>query len=160
MGRSTVSFGTTLSRVRSSLGLSQDDFGARLGVSRRTLTRWECHDELPPVGQRKHLATSFPDVPAALRAALVQTLGLDARFVATLDPPPPALAPALSPAAQVASAVDGAFLELCEGVDVAPGRLRSGLVAFLRRLEASGLSLDAVRSRLEPPSRARRGSAG
>jgi hypothetical protein len=49
--------------------------------------------------------------------------------------------------------VDGAFLELCEGADVAPGRLRAGLVAFLRRVEASGLTLPATRAKLEPKAK-------
>ena len=60
MGHRSASFGLALRAVRAGLGLSQDDFGARLGVSRRTLSRWEIHDELPPVGQpRAPLADHF-----------------------------------------------------------------------------------------------------
>jgi transcriptional regulator with XRE-family HTH domain len=142
MGRRSVGFGAALQAVRAALGLSQDVFGARLGVSRRTLTRWEIHDELPPVGQRKHIATSFPNAPPELRAALVRSLGLDDAFVASLA------APRQTPSAP--ADLDGAFLDLCERVDVAPGRLRVGLVDFLRRAEASGFSLEEARARLEP----------
>jgi transcriptional regulator with XRE-family HTH domain len=131
-----------LRAVRDALGLSQDAFGARIGVSRRTLTRWEIHDELPPIGQRKHIATSFPDAPAELRERLVRSLELGDAFVVSIAHPP------LSPG-QVAAAVDGAFLELCERLDVAPGRLRGVLADFLRRAEASGLSLQAMRVQLE-----------
>jgi transcriptional regulator with XRE-family HTH domain len=143
MGRRSTGFGKALRAVRAALGLSQDVLGARLGVSRRTLTRWEIHDELPPIGQRKHIATSFPDAPHELRVALVRSLALGDAFVAPLVAPPPA------PAAAAVD-LDGAFLELCERVDVAPGRLRAGLVSFLRRAEASGLSLQATRAHLEP----------
>ncbi len=143
VGKRAGGFGLALQAVRASLRLSQEDFGARLGVSRRTLTRWEIHDELPPVGQRKHIATSFPDAPAELRAALVRSLGLGAAFVASLT----AMA---GPAPQPAVSLDGALLELCERVDVAPGRLRVALVHFLRRAEAGGLSLQATRAALEP----------
>ena len=142
MGKRSTSFGQALSAVRKALGLSQDVFGARLGVSRRTLTRWEVHNELPPVGQRKHIATSFPEAPVELRAALVRSLQLGDRFVVSFA------APRATPAAP--GTLDGAFLELCERVDIAPGRLRGALVAFLRRAEASGLSLEEARVQLEP----------
>ncbi|HEY3820060.1 MAG TPA: helix-turn-helix transcriptional regulator [Polyangiaceae bacterium] len=143
MGKRSAGFGLALTRVRAALGLSQESFGARIGVSRRTLTRWEIYDELPPVGQRKHLATSLPDAPPELRAALVRTLQLDDAFIAPLVEPPPAPAPSTA-------ALDGAFLALCEQVELAPGRMRAGLVAFLRRAEAMGLSLEATRAGLEP----------
>ncbi|MGH7298190.1 MAG: helix-turn-helix domain-containing protein [Polyangiaceae bacterium] len=152
MGQQAPSFGMALCAVRQALGMSQDVFGARLGVSRRTLTRWEAHDELPSVAQRKHLATSFPDVPVELRAALVRSLGLGEGFVASMAGSQHAASPpaAVVDAASAAAIVDGAFLELCEAVDVAPGRLRAGLVAFLRRIEASGVSLPEARARLAP----------
>ena len=146
MGKRSAGFGACLRAARAALGLSQEDLGARLGVSRRTLTRWEVYDALPPVGQRKHIATSFVDAPPELRAALVRSLGLGDGFDATLAASDPAGA-APVPAAAV---LDGAFLGLCERIDVAPGRLRSALVDFLRRSEAAGLSLEAVRRALEP----------
>jgi len=150
MGDRSGSFGLALQAVRAALELSQDDFGARLGVSRRTLSRWEIHDELPPVGQRKHIATSFPDAPVELRAALVRSLELDARFVASLAAPVPTPPPALAAASPSVATLDGAFLALCERVDVAPGGMRVALVEFLRRAEAGGLSLQATRTALEP----------
>jgi hypothetical protein len=52
--------------------------------------------------------------------------------------------------------VDGAFLELCESAEIAPGRLRGALVAFLRRVEASGLLLAATRAHLEPKPKPKR----
>jgi transcriptional regulator with XRE-family HTH domain len=150
MGDRSGSFGLALQAVRAALKLSQDGFGARLGVSRRTLTRWEIYDELPPVGQRKHIATSFPDAPADLRAALVQSLQLDARFVASLTAAAPTPAPSLAAAPPSVATLDSALLDLCERVDVAPGGMRVALVEFLRRAEALGLSLQATRAALEP----------
>src|SRR5579859_3938939 len=156
MAKRSATFGSALRAIRAALGLSQDLFGARLGVSRRTLTRWEIYSELPPVGQRKHLATSFPDAPAELRAALVRSLELPDGFVVssgtTLAAPPTA-----RPTQPDAAALDGSFLELCERVEIAPGRLRAGLVDFLRSAEASGFSLPAVRAHLEPKRTAKRG---
>jgi transcriptional regulator with XRE-family HTH domain len=149
MARRSTGFGLALQRVRHALRLSQDAFGARLGVSRRTLTRWEIYEELPPIGQRKHIATSFPEAPHELRAALVRSLGLDDAFVASVVEPraAPIVATASHPPP---GAIDGPFLELCEQVGVAPGPLRAGLVAFLQRAEASGFSLQTARAQLEP----------
>ena len=140
-------FGVTLRQIRDALRLTQPELGARLGVSQRTITRWEVHGDLPPLGQRKHLATSFPDVPHALRAALARSLELDEAFVAGHAAPP---APA--PVAQAPSpgALDGAFLELAERIGVAPGPLRAALVDFLRRAEAMGLTVQATRGLMEP----------
>jgi hypothetical protein len=42
-------------------------------------------------------------------------------------------------------------------VEIAPGRMRAGLVDFLRRAEASGFSLPAARAQLEPKWKAKRG---
>jgi DNA-binding XRE family transcriptional regulator len=146
-GRSEA-FGSALSAVRAALGLSQGVVGARLGVSRRTLTRWEVYGELPPVGQRKHIATSFPDAPRELRAELVRSLALGDGFVVTLlEPPLPPPPP---------GALNGAFFELCERLDVGPARVRAALVEFLRRAESSGFSLAAARAQLEPAAKPKR----
>lgn len=111
-------FGDLLRAVRTALGLSQDEFGARLGVWRRTLTRWEIHNEMPPVPQRKHIAASLSGAPSHLRAVLVRSLGLHESFAAPL-----AVAPAAPPAAP--ALLDGAFFALCERVDVSPARMRA-----------------------------------
>jgi hypothetical protein len=74
--------------------------------------RWEVYGELPPIGQRKHIATSFPDAPVALRAALVQSLPLGDRFVVSFDAPAPVPTTPVPTTPQQAAEVDGAFLEL------------------------------------------------
>ncbi|HEY3821441.1 MAG TPA: helix-turn-helix transcriptional regulator [Polyangiaceae bacterium] len=155
MARQADQFGLALQAVRHALRLTQDVLGARLGVSRTTLTRWEIRNELPPIGQRKHLATSFPDAPSELRAALVRTLELDEQFVASLGPPRPAPSPPAPPTLPP-GALDGAFLELCESVDVPPARLRAGLAEFLRRAEATGVTLEGTRAQLQPAPKAAR----
>ncbi len=148
MGKRQESFGVALAAVRGALEQSQTQFGARFGVSRRTLTRWEAHDELPPEPMRKHIATSIPDAPAELREALVRSMGLGGAFLALAAPAPAATAPAAVASVDPA-ALDGAYLDLCERAEVPPGRLRRPLVEFLRRAEASGLSLAATRTVLE-----------
>ena len=156
MARGRGSFAQSMCDVRSAMGWTQDQMGGRLGVSRRTLTRWECHDELPPIGVRKHIATALWDAPANLRMALVRALGLDDAFVeaviaprAVPAPPPPPPAPEL---------IDGAFLELCERANVAPGQLRAALADFLRRADASGFSMASACVALErrAPAKQRR----
>ena len=157
-------FGLALRRVRDALRLSQPQFGARLGVSRRTLTRWEIHDELPPGPRRLHVALSFPDVPVHLRTALARSMGIDEAVVAPPPAPtpgPPGVDHARQPlSAHEAATVDAAFLALCERADVAPGRLRAALVAFLERAAASGLPLAAIAAQLAPSATPPVGPAG
>jgi hypothetical protein len=104
MSKRSAAFGTALRAVHQWLGLTKVAFAARLGVSTRTILRWEDYDELPPVPQRTRLALSFPDVPVQLRAALARAMELDEAFVLThaapplppIDAPPPAPPPGLS----------------------------------------------------------------
>ena len=62
----------------------------------------------------------------------------------------PSSAPSPAAAPPSVASLDGALLELCERVDVAPGGMRVALVEFLRRAEAAGLSVPAIRAALEP----------
>jgi transcriptional regulator with XRE-family HTH domain len=140
MSKTNEAFGTALANLRHALHLSQDELGARLGVSRRTLTRWEVHGELPPIGQRKHLATAFPDAPPKLVADLIRTLGLGAEFAVRI---PGASSPNVDPAL-----VDEAFFSMAEQLDIGPKRLREALIAFLGRLREGGLTIDAACVRL------------
>jgi DNA-binding XRE family transcriptional regulator len=145
VARQPVRWGLGLVSLRSVMHWTQDQLGARLGVSRRTLTRWEIHHELPPIGVRKHIVTSLPDAPVELRDRLVRMLGLGDEFLAAAvaapaGPPQPPPAPQL---------LDGALLDLCERIDVAPGTVRPAVIEFLRRAEASGFSLETTRTALE-----------
>ena len=137
-------FGVALLALRESLGLAQEAFGSRIGVSRRTLTRWEAHGELPPVAQRKHIATAFPEAPAELRAALVASLDLGGDFEAMVAGPG-----SLEPAPD---ALDSALLAMAEQLDMGPGRLRGALLGFLRRVQESGLPIEAACALIGPPA--------
>jgi len=143
MSKDNASLDSSLMALRVALRLSKTELGARLGVSRKTIARWENDGEMPPIGQRKHVATSFPDAPPHLHAALVRALGLDPSFAASLAPSSPA-------PSNAASVVDGAFLALCERADASPVRMRAALLDFLRRAEEGGLSLASTRALLEP----------
>jgi transcriptional regulator with XRE-family HTH domain len=143
--RKSKRFAAAFNAARTALGLSQREIGLRLGVARRTLTRWEIDGDLPPLGQRKHIATSFADAPAEVRAALVASLELDEAFVLSLAVPERERAPA-------GHDLNGALLAICEQLDVSPGRVRAALLDFLGRLDAMGLSVQAVRASLSQGS--------
>ena len=133
-------FGLALQAVRNALRLSQDTFGARLGVSRRTLTRWEIHNELPPVAQRKHIATSFPEAPSELRKALVESLGLDEQFAVQVTKAKAGEA--------VPGALEAALLAMAEHLDIGPKRVRDALHEFVTRAHEGGLTLESIRRSL------------
>jgi transcriptional regulator with XRE-family HTH domain len=142
-------FAQALRSVRKSLGESQDTFGARLDVARRTLTRWEIRGELPPMAQRKHLATVLGDVRRDLQDELLESLELGDEFAALVSERAPDTQPR-DPAAALAG-VDAAVLAMAEELDVGPRKLRAALTRLLVRLEAAGLSLAAARGVVDPP---------
>jgi transcriptional regulator with XRE-family HTH domain len=143
MSKRNADFGSSLTALRVALRLSKSELAARLRVSSKTIGRWENDGEMPPLAQRKHLASSFSDAPSHLHAALVDALELDPSFAASLAPSSPA-------SSSAASVVDGALLALCERADVSPARMRAVLADFLRRIEQAGLSLASTRALLEP----------
>jgi DNA-binding XRE family transcriptional regulator len=142
--RKSRAFAIALRALRDSLDESQGTFGARLGVTQRTMTRWEVDGELPPLAQRKHLATVLggarPDLVAPLHAAL----GLPADFVQMLAPAPMASAAPVSTDAARA-ALDTAVATMAEDLDVGPRKLRAAVVELLRCLQETGLPLEAAR---------------
>lgn len=123
----------TLKDIRRRLGATQRAFGQKLGVTARTVTRWELeqspmpHDALP----RALLLLRAKDAAAADRIAL--DLGLPA-------------AAAQEDARR--AALDHAVFAAADALDVSPRRARVVLAAFVTHLAAAGLSSSDARARL------------
>lgn len=54
-----MSFGTNLSALRKQRGLSQEEFGAALGVSRQTIYTWEADISSPNIENLRAIADYF-----------------------------------------------------------------------------------------------------
>ena len=57
-----MSLGERIGQNRRSQGVSQEELGARLGVSRQTISKWETGETIPDVFQAKKMARLY-DIP-------------------------------------------------------------------------------------------------
>ena len=53
------SLGQSLTRARKKQGLTQEQVGEKLGVSRQTISKWELDETLPDIRQARHLAQLY-----------------------------------------------------------------------------------------------------
>jgi transcriptional regulator with XRE-family HTH domain len=143
--RSPETFAAALVSARKQLGLSMLGLGRRVGVTGRTVARWESGKFTPGYRERllliDVLAPAGPDVERVLRA--------------TLDVPvsPTASLPrALSPEATSRLIVDGALVAMAEAVPQASiASLRIALHNALERLRADGLDMARAAAILRAP---------
>jgi transcriptional regulator with XRE-family HTH domain len=138
--------GALLGRARLALHESQTDFGARFGVSKRTIIRWEAAASVPfDLATVRALAQAVyprdPEVASEIAAEAGHTL---ASF---------GIAPAVAPSPE---RMDRVVLAAAEAADVSPVTIRRALTAALDRATSLGLSLDEMRATLAPRDARRR----
>ena len=137
---------TLLIEASRALGVTQEELGRRIGVSRRSIVRWTADSGGYPSYYGPHLARAvFPRDPAlAARIAgrekeTLESLGL----VSPAPPPPPPEPPAHMADLVVCAAADA--------LDVSPRAVRPALYAAFRRAREAGLTLEQVEKMLAPP---------
>ena len=54
-----MSLGNHLFHARKNKGLSQEEVAEKLGISRRTISKWETDETLPDIRQSKRLAVLY-----------------------------------------------------------------------------------------------------
>ena len=54
-----MNIGNNLFQARKKSGLSQEEVGEKLGVSRQTISKWETNETLPDIYQSKKLAKLY-----------------------------------------------------------------------------------------------------
>jgi DNA-binding XRE family transcriptional regulator len=147
------SIGLLLMTARSTLGLTQEQLGALLGVSRRTSGRWERRQSIPAPHNLHALARAVHphDPPLASRiaaeaGATLASLGLES------PPPPPAPAPPPPrPYPPVALLVESVVCAAAEALDAKPPAVRQVLQAAFHRARAMALSVEDIDDVLTPP---------
>jgi transcriptional regulator with XRE-family HTH domain len=142
-----------LKKARQTMGLTQEEFGARLGGrSSRTIMRWEQGKSFVSPDALVAVAVLVGDVNPGLGRALcdharglAKSLGLaltvPLRFVEPELMPPPATTPGLAP-------IEGVLRDSAAALRVSVEGLRAAVRATLERAQASGLSLEELRRRL------------
>jgi transcriptional regulator with XRE-family HTH domain len=155
-------FAIALRRLRDEMSWSQDALGARLGVSRRTLTSWECGYWLPPHKQRVQIVLSLKEAPPGHVLDLADGLGVSSDPAAAFlleefrqalnedeaepspDPPAPAR-PRPSPE-QLRAATDAVVREAADVLDARPNDLRALVVRVLAVCGELGATLEEARA--------------
>jgi transcriptional regulator with XRE-family HTH domain len=165
----TDRFRQALLRLRGDNDWHQDTLARTLGVSKRTLSNWECGYWLPPFKQRIHIVLSLRDVAPEIVLEVADGLGVSvdpavASFLKpyrdALDPPaPPAepgVAPALPPAppppprmptdaALLRRAVDVIVREAADGMNVSANELRAAIGRALATCAEIGGTVEEMR---------------
>jgi transcriptional regulator with XRE-family HTH domain len=138
--------GIALSHARSVLGLSLDELASRVGVSARTLGRWERGETSVAKRMQGRLMAGLAHAGLEDRAALLAALGLAPPAAETPPPLPPPLPPPSK--ADVRSALDRAMFVAAERERVTASRARAIVVDVLRELArldvSSKLAADAL----------------
>jgi transcriptional regulator with XRE-family HTH domain len=140
----------TLAALRGSTALTQPQLATSLGVSAKTVSRWE-------LGEKRPTRAQVLDLLRVLRAAegvdferlahLARLAGLDPgeHALPTTTHHAGAAASRLS-AADVRTRADIALLATAEQLDISPRGLRQGLRAVLEAVETSGYTIAELRA--------------
>jgi transcriptional regulator with XRE-family HTH domain len=165
----TDRFRIAVLRLRAEKKWTQGQLGAKLGVSKRTLSHWECGHWLPPFKQRVHLVLSLHELPPEHVLEIADGLGVslhpavepllkpyrDALYGESEDEsPPPVAAPPPEPPPprpspeQVRAALDAVVRDAADGMNVLANDLRATIDRALAASEALGGTLADTREAL------------
>jgi transcriptional regulator with XRE-family HTH domain len=140
-----------LFRARQSVGMSQEDFGDSLGVSKRTVSRWETGGATLSPFQACQLARMVYPKDTALAAELaaaasesLESLGLVAKA-----PAPPGL---VAPPLLSRLVVDAVVCVAADALGAAPSTVRAALYAAFKRARKLRLGVDDALAPAAPAS--------
>jgi transcriptional regulator with XRE-family HTH domain len=150
-----------VTRAQMLLGLSQEELASKLGVSRRSITRWHAGQSTPGVEQLAMLARMVHRTDASVAARLAEEAGtsLAALGLVTAAPaarapePPPAAAPpppAPRPFPPTRLMVESIVCAAAETMKTVPSEVREVLRAAFSRARGLGLTIEEVDDALSP----------
>ena len=145
-----------LTHAQTALVLTQETLGALLGVSRRTMTRWQGGGHHPSIQQWAVLARHVYAVKPALAAEIAAEMGETLVSLGIVAPPaPPEPGPVVPegptrPVTPTAALVDSIVCAAAEAVATTPQSMRPALLAAFDRAAVVSLSIDEIRASLRP----------
>jgi hypothetical protein len=144
-------FSSAFVRTQVALGMTQEQFGRLLGVSRRTMSRWRRY----PGVSEDHVYTMAKAVhpkDAALAAELAGHIGKTLESLRIVAPPPPAPAPPPppKPLPPVSLLVDSIVCAAADALETKPAAVRAALSAAFGRAQQMGIGVDEVVAALSP----------
>jgi hypothetical protein len=132
-----------LANGRRLLGLEQAELGAQIGVSARSVSRWETGQWVPARTNHEAVLVAFKRLPPEMLRELTRLLvGVD---------PGGSVASAAARATSAADAkgvMESLVLQVAEDLDIGPRRVRVAIATVLDGIERAGLSAKAARDAL------------
>jgi transcriptional regulator with XRE-family HTH domain len=146
----------TIARIlidaRMALKMSQAQFGAALGSSKRTASRWDTGRSTPVPEALQRLAALLAPAHRGLADEVAGAMGQTLVSLG-LETQAPAAAAGAAPVSQ-RDRVDLVVLAAVEGSGLLPSAVRAVLHAAVKRARELGLSIDAIDDALKPGPRA------
>jgi hypothetical protein len=135
---------------------TQEDWGIGIGVSAKTVSRWESGYRLPTRGQAMEIILRLRDKPNVDRVLLEElaiqyALDPDEWLPSVAPPPPPPPPPAPRPSPSDLRAIaESALFAAAESEDAPARALRATVLAVLAAVERTGCTIAELRSALAP----------
>jgi hypothetical protein len=142
-----------LVRAQHALGDTQQSLGKRLGVSKRTMTRWQGGRTSPGKVALGRTAVLVHPKDPALAATLANAAGTTLELLGIAPPPAP---PRPLPPAPPRRLADAVLCAAAEAMDVSPRAVRPALIAAFACARELGMSVEAFESALAPAAPAKR----
>jgi DNA-binding XRE family transcriptional regulator len=142
--------GALLGQARREARMTQAFLGNKVGVSERTLSRWETGAIGPSLSQLRELIAMLSKANAETLDALKKAAHLVPKLAPVPSiPPGPSLLPSAAP-----GSLDDSIRAFAEDLDVSARRLRMAMALLLGDIEKAGLSVNAAKELLmHPPKR-------
>jgi DNA-binding XRE family transcriptional regulator len=143
-----------LERAREALSKTQQTLGELLGVSRRTVQRWQAGNGHPTIQQWAFLARQTHAVDEHLAARIAAEMGETLVSLRIVEPPPlpePSarpVGPPPRPAASLSDLVDSIVCAAAEAGATTPQSIRQPLLAAFTRAASVSLTVEEVRGTL------------
>jgi DNA-binding XRE family transcriptional regulator len=147
-----------LTKAQQALGTSQQGLGKLLGVSRRTMVRWQGGRGGPSYDTWLVLVRHVYRASRPAAAEIAQELGATLVSLGLEAPPAPVAAtapvaqPPRRPAPAIGDLVDSIVCAAAEAVATTPQAMRPALLAAFERAASLGLEIDDVHAALRPAS--------
>jgi transcriptional regulator with XRE-family HTH domain len=137
--------------ARRALNSDQRRMGELLGVSRRTVQRWDSGRGGPSAGQLARLASAVHPLDAALAGRIAGAAGTTLVELGRERPAPPVASPVAAPPppSPPSHLTDAVVCAAAEALEASPTAVRPVLLAAFRRAHEVGLRVEQVEEALD-----------
>jgi transcriptional regulator with XRE-family HTH domain len=133
-----------LTHAQHALGGTQTTLGELVGVTRRTVWRWQSGQSVPPVPSLETIARKVHPVDSALAERLAAAAGATLERLGIVAPKPSEKPDPLADPVKSRVYVDSVVCAAAEAVVLPPGIVRRALAIAMTRARETGVSLDAL----------------